>query len=136
MAVDQAANTMIRDLVLDVKAQEPLARRKANTVTSVIGTALTTVATICTFILQSGLDLPQSTVLIVMIVGMVATDFAVSRTTNGVTESVADRFELELARRIDLNHNHDDEIALAPKVETDPHSLRVEADRLAAELQP
>lgn len=136
MAVDQAANTMIRDLVLDVKAQEPLARRKANTVTSVIGTALTTVATICTFILQSGLDLPQSTVLIVMIVGMVATDFAVSRTTNGVTESVADRFELELARRIDLNHNHDDEVALVPKVETDPHNLRVEADRLAAELRP
>lgn len=136
MAVDQAANTMIRDLVLDVKAQEPLARRKANTVTSVIGTALTTVATICTFILQSGLDLPQSTVLIVMIVGMIATDFAVSRTTNGVTESVADRFELELARRIDLNHNHDDEVALVPKVETDPHNLRVEADRLAAELRP
>lgn len=136
MAVDQAANTMIRDLVLDVKAQEPLARRKANTVTSVIGTALTTVATICTFILQSGLDLPQSTVLIVMIVGMIATDFAVSRTTNGVTESVADRFELELARRIDLNHNHDDEVALVPKVEADPHNLRVEADRLAAELRP
>lgn len=141
MAIDNNTNSLLRDLVLEVKDQEPLARRKANTVTSVIGTVLTTVATVCTFILQSGLDLPQGTVLIVMIVGMIATDFAVSRTTNGVTESVADRFELELARRIDLNHNHDDEVAqvVAAQREPSPTSmedvarLRAAAESLAAD---
>lgn len=141
MAVDNNTNSLLRDLVLEVKDQEPLARRKANTVTSVIGTVLTTVATICTFILQSGLDLPQGTVLIVMVVGMIATDFAVSKTTNGVTPSVADRLELELARRIDLNHNHDDEIAqvVAAQREPSPTSmedvarLRAAAESLAAD---
>ena len=141
MAIDNNTNSLLRDLVLEVKDQEPLARRKANTVTSVVGTALTVVAAVCTYILQSGLDLPQSTVLIVMIVGMVATDFAVSKTTNGVTPSIADRFELELARRIDLNHNHDDEIvqAVSAQRETSPTSdqdvarLRAAAESLAAE---
>lgn len=133
MAIDNNTNSLLRDLVLEVKDQEPLARRKANTVTSVIGTALTVVAAVCTYILQSGLDLPQSTVLVVMIVGMVATDFAVSKTTNGVTPSVADRFELELARRIDLNHNHADEIAQAVSAQREPSSTAVEdAARLRA----
>lgn len=140
MAIDNNTNSLLRDLVLEVKDQEPLARRKANTVTSVVGTALTTIAAVCTYVLQSGLDLPPSTVLLVMIVGMVATDFAVSRTTNGVTASVADRFELELARRIDLNHNHDDEIvqAVSPQRESsltseeDVARLRAAAESLAA----
>ena len=141
MAIDNNTNSLLRDLVLEVKDQEPLARRKANTVTSVVGTALTTVATICTYILQSGFDLPQSTMLIVMVVGMVATDFAVSKTTNGVTASVADRLELELARRIDLNHNHDDEIAQVVAAQREQSSttaedvarLRVAAEGLAAD---
>lgn len=133
MAVDNNTNSLLRDLVLEVKDQEPLARRKANTVTSVIGTVLTTVAAVCTFILQSGLDLPQGTILIVMVVGMIATDFAVSKTTNGMTPSVADRLELELARRIDLNHNHDDEIAQAVSAQREPSSTAVEdAARLRA----
>lgn len=141
MAIDNNTNSLLRDLVLEVKDQEPLARRKANTVTSVIGTALTVVAAVCTYVLQSGLDLPQSTVLIVMIVGMVATDFAVSKTTNGVTPSIADRFELELARRIDLNHNHDDEIMQAVSTQSEPSPtsdqdvarLRAAAESLATE---
>ena len=65
--------------------------------------------------------------------GMIATDFAVSKTTNGVTPSVADRLELELARRIDLNHNHDDEIAQAVSAQREPSSTAVEdAARLRA----
>lgn len=136
MAIDNNTNTLLRDLVLEVKGEEPKARQKANTVTSIIGTILTTVATVCTYILQSGLDLPQGAVVVVAIIGMVATDFAVSKTKNGVTTSVADRLELELARRIDLNHNHHDEL-VAPSesvtTQTDVHSLRSEAESLATE---
>lgn len=140
MAVDQSANTLIRDLVLDVKAQEPKAKQKANTVTAAIGTGLTTVASLCALLLQSGLDLPEGTILIITVIGMVATSFAVSKTKNGVTESTADRLELELSRRIDLNHNHDDDVvAAAAPVEaqsnepTDMSVLRAEAESLATE---
>lgn len=140
MAVNNNTNTLLRDLVLEVKAEEPAARKKANTVTSVIGTVLTTIATVCTYILQSGLSLPEGTVVAVAIIGMVATDFAVSKTKNGMTTSVADRLELELARRIDLNHNHeDDEVPSSPQaVSPDDRAeemqrLRQEAESLAAD---
>ena len=137
MAIDNNTNTLLRDLVLDVKAQEPTTRQKANTVTSVIGTALTTIATVATYLLQSGLDLSPSVTVIVAIIGMVATDFAVSKTKNGVTESIADKLELELARRIDLNHNHDDQIMAASEESStstvDAAQLRAEAESLSAD---
>lgn len=137
MAIDNNTNTLLRDLVLDVKAQEPTTRQKANTVTSVIGTALTTIATVATYLLQSGLDLSPSVTVIVAIIGMVATDFAVSKTKNGVTESVADKLELELARRIDLTHDHDDQIMTASEESStstvDAAQLRAEAESLSAD---
>lgn len=132
MATDHAANTLIRDLVLDVQAQEPALRQKANTVTAVVGTAVTTILGIATLIVQSGLDLPEWSVFVVVIAGMVATDLGISQTKNGFTNSTADRLELELARRIDLNHNHADTVVDEP--DTDPHHLRVEADRLSTGL--
>lgn len=137
MAIDNNTNTLLRDLVLDVKAQEPTTRQKANTVTSVIGTALTTIATVATYLLQSGLDLSPSVTVIVAIIGMVATDFAVSKTKNGVTESIADKLELELARRIDLTHDHDDQIMTASEEAStstvDAAQLRAEAESLSAD---
>ena len=137
MAIDNNTNTLLRDLVLDVKAQEPTTRQKANTVTSVIGTALTTIATVATYLLQSGLDLSPSVTVIVAIIGMVATDFAVSKTKNGITESVADKLELELARRIDLTHDHDDQIMTASEEAStstvDAAQLRAEAESLSAD---
>lgn len=137
MAIDNNTNTLLRDLVLDVKAQEPTTRQKANTVTSVIGTVLTTIATVATYLLQSGLDLSPSVTVIVAIIGMVATDFAVSKTKNGVTESIADKLELELARRIDLTHDHDDQIMTASEEAStstvDAAQLRAEAESLSAD---
>lgn len=137
MAIDNNTNTLLRDLVLDVKAQEPTTRQKANTVTSVIGTALTTIATVAAYLLQSGLDLSPSVTVIVAIIGMVATDFAVSKTKNGVTESIADKLELELARRIDLTHDHDDQIMTASEEAStstvDAAQLRAEAESLSAD---
>ena len=137
MAIDNNTNTLLRDLVLDVKAQEPTTRQKANTVTSVIGTVLTTIATVATYLLQSGLDLSPSVTVMVAIIGMVATDFAVSKTKNGVTESIADKLELELARRIDLTHDHDDQIMTASEEAStstvDAAQLRAEAESLSAD---
>ena len=111
MATDHSANTLIRDLVLDVRAQEPKVREKANTVTAVIGTVVTTVLGIATLLLQSGLDLPEWSVFIVLVAGMVATDLGISKTKNGMTDSTATRLEEELSKRIDLNHDHTADLA-------------------------
>lgn len=133
MATDATTYTLLRDLVHDVQAQEPKARQKANTVTSVIGTALTAIATVTTFLLQSELALPEGAAIVVAVLSMVATDFAVSRTKNGMTESTADKLDLELTKRIDLNHDHAaDDAELESSRSTDMQQLLAEAKRLAA----
>lgn len=132
MSSSRNAETLIRDLIEQVKAEEPATRRKANTVTAVIGTVATGIASAGAYAAQNGLDLPDWFVLVVAVAGMIATDLAISRTRNGMTDSTADRLELELARRIDLNHDHD-----APALpdepegpESDPDELRAAADSL------
>lgn len=133
MATDHAAHTLIRDLVLDVRAQEPKVREKANTVTAVIGTVVTTVLGIATLLLQSGLDLPEWSVFVVLVAGMVATDLGISKTKNGMTDSTAIRLEEELSKRIDLNHDHTADLAeIEPVQHTNVQELLAEAKRLAA----
>lgn len=133
MATDHSANTLIRDLVLDVRAQEPKVREKANTVTAVIGTVVTTVLGIATLLLQSGLDLPEWSVFVVLVAGMVATDLGISKTKNGMTDSTATRLEEELSKRIDLNHDHTADLAeIEPVQHTNVQELLAEAKRLAA----
>lgn len=133
MATDHAANTLIRDLVLDVRAQEPKVREKANTVTAVIGTVVTTVLGIATLLLQSGLDLPEWSVFVVLVAGMVATDLGISKTKNGMTDSTATRLEEELSKRIDLNHDHTaDLVEIEPVQHTNVQELLAEAKRLTA----
>ena len=134
MAIDKNTGTLIRDLVEQVRAEEPATRRKANTVTTVTGAVLTGLATIGTELVSSGLDLPPWFSLVVMALGLAATAFGVSKTTNGMTDSVADRLELELARRIDLNHDHSDVVLTADKGISDPADLRAAADALANDL--
>lgn len=133
MATDHAANTLIRDLVLDVRAQEPKVREKANTVTAVVGTVVTTVLGIATLLLQSGLDLPEWSVFVVLVAGMVATDLGISKTKNGMTDSTATRLEEELSKRIDLNHDHTADLAeIEPVQHTNVQELLAEAKRLTA----
>lgn len=133
MATDHAANTLIRDLILEVRDQEPKVREKANTVTAVIGTVVTTVLGIATLLLQSGLDLPEWSVFVVLVAGMVATDLGISKTKNGITDSTAIRLEEELSKRIDLNHDHTADLAeIEPVQHTNVQELLAEAKRLAA----
>lgn len=133
MATDHAANTLIRDLILDVRAQEPKVREKANTVTAVIGTVVTTILGIATLLLQSGFDLPEWSVFVVLVAGMVATDLGISKTKNGMTDSTAIRLEEELSKRIDLNHDHTADLAeIEPVQHTNVQELLAEAKRLAA----
>lgn len=126
------AQTLIRDLVEQVRAEEPATRRKANTVTTAIGTAVTGLLAAGTYLVESGTTLPDWVPLIVALLGMAATVLGVSKTRNGMTSSVADRLELELSRRIDLNHQHDDDLPPAPAVQSDPAELRAAADGLSS----
>lgn len=142
MAIDNNAHNLIRDLVLEVKDSEPKTKQKANTVTTAIGGVATLAASGVALLLENDLGLPTWVIWILVAVGVFGTTLSVNKTTNGVTESVADRLELELARRIDLNHNHDEVIeavttAGSSKTETsdtDPEDLRAEAARLASGL--
>lgn len=142
MAIDNNAHTLIRDLVLEIKEGEPKTKQKANTVTSAIGGAATLGVSGLAFLLENDLGLPTWLIWVLVAIGIFGTTLSVSNTTNGVTTSVADRLELELARRIDLNHNHDKVIeavttAGSSAVEssnTDPEALRTEASRLASDL--
>ncbi|WP_010540363.1 hypothetical protein [Dietzia alimentaria] len=130
MAVNKNTGTLIRDLVQQVQAEEPATRRKANTVTTVVGSVVTGLLAAATYLVESGTGLPTWFPLVVAFLGMAATTVGVSKTRNGMTGSVADRLELELARRIDLNHEHED---LPRSEQSDPDELRAAADTLAAD---
>ena len=130
MAIDNSTGTLIRDLVQQVRAEEPATRRKANTVTTAIGTTVTGLLAAGTYLIESGTTVPDWVPLLVALLGMAATVLGVSRTKNGMTDSVADRLELELARRIDLNHDPSDPAPAA----SDPLDLRAAADSLARDI--
>lgn len=141
MAVDNNAHNLIRDLVLEIKENEPKTKQKANTVTTAIGGMATLGVSGIAILLENDIGLPTWAIWLLVAVGIFGTTLSVSKTTNGVTESVADRLELELARRIDLNHDHDDvvESVVSKQAETsapttDPEALRAEADRLTSGL--
>lgn len=106
MASNAGALTLINDLVEEVKAGETPLARKANTVTAAIGTALTIILGGATAWVESGTNIPSWLPGLVLVVGMLATTFGVSKTKNGMTSSVADKLHSELAARIDLNHTH------------------------------
>ena len=142
MAIDNNAHNLIRDLVLEIKEGEPKTKQKANTVTTAIGGAATLAVSGVAILLENDLGLPTWVIWILVAIGIFGTTLSVNKTTNGVTESVADRLELELARRIDLTHNHDEVIeavttagpSTVESSETDPEVLRAEAARLASDL--
>lgn len=125
------AGTLIRDLVKQVQAEEPVTRRKANTVTTVTGAVLTGLATTGTELVSSGLDLPPWFSMVVMALGLAATAFSVSKTKNGMTESVAERLELELSRLIDVNHEHVDAPPVYTVEATAPGDLLAAAEEMA-----
>lgn len=142
MAIDNNAHNLIRDLVLEVKESEPKTKQKANTVTTAIGGVATLGVSGVAMLLENDLGLPTWALWLLVAIGVFGTTLSVNKTTNGVTESVADRLELELARRIDLNHNHDevieavttDGLSKTETSDTDPEVLRAEAARLASGL--
>lgn len=131
MAIDNANGsvTLIKDLVAELQANEPVAARKANTVTNAIGTVATLLATAGATWLESGTSLPSWFPVLVLVLGMFGTTYGVSKTKNGMTDSIANMLHDALAERIDLKHVHGpEELPLsegAPKTELVDEALEL-----------
>lgn len=104
MAKDTAGLDLIDQLVDSLKVKETRAQKKANTVTTAIGSVATFVAAGLTALIESGTELPSWFPLLVVFVGMIATTYGVSKTKNGITDSVADKLHGEIAQKIDEEH--------------------------------
>lgn len=137
MVTSNSGLSLVDQLVDDLKVNQSSAQKKANTVTAAIGSIATLILTGLTAVAESGTDLPSWFPYIVVFVGMVATTYSVSKTKNGITDSVADQLHNEIARKIDENHFHQDEtitqiIPVAEdEIEDDVWGLRQTADELA-----
>lgn len=110
MAVDNkpASFQLLEDLIEDLQLSESPLAKKANTVTSAIGTVATILAAIAADLLASGIEgLPSWLPGAVVFIGMLGTTLSVAKTKNGVTPSVADKIRDGLADRIDLEHFHE-----------------------------
>lgn len=119
MATSNGALDLITDLVDQVKDDQSTFARKANTVTSAIGVTASLVLMFLTAWLESGTNIPTWLPQAALICGLLATVYRVSKTPNGVTDSVATKLQAGLTQRIDLNHIHapEDLPEAAPTIE-------------------
>ena len=117
MATKNSVLVLIENLVTDLQDSQSITAKKANTVTSAIGTVITVLLAGAAYWLETATDSPAWLPTVIFILGMLATTFGVSQTKNGITDSVATKLKSELARRTDL------EQALGHETESlvDPH---------------
>lgn len=106
MTKNAGSLTLIDDLVAEMQQGESTLVKKSNTVTAAIGSLITILLTGGSYWLESGTEIPSWLPGAVLILGMLATTYGVSKTKNGITDSVATRLHQELAHRIDLTHYH------------------------------
>ena len=78
-----------------------------------IGAVATAVATALAYWVEAGLSLPAWAPYLVMVCGLIGTTFGVSKTRNGMTDSVADVLRTALVDRIDSHHDQDGPTAQA-----------------------
>jgi hypothetical protein len=133
MATNTNGLALISDLVEDVKGEETLFQRKANTVTSSIGVTASLILMFLTSWVESGTNIPSWLPNAVLICGLLATTYSVSKTKNGVTASVATKLQDGLAAKIDLNHIHDPAKDLVPDSPTSQPFAVDQAIELRAE---
>ncbi|QAU06248.1 holin [Gordonia phage Rickmore] len=108
MATGTAGLTVVDQVVQSIQENESKTKKKANTVTTALGSVATFVAAGLSALVESNTDLPTWFPFLVVAVGMLGTTYGVSKTKNGMTESIADKLHREIAARIDENHFHDE----------------------------
>lgn len=143
MATGTAGLTVVDQVVQDLQANQSKAKKKANTVTTAVGSIATFVAAGLAGLVESGTSLPTWFPYLVVVVGMLSTTYGVSKTKNGVTDSLADKLHDEIARRIDENHFHDfvdgenptTPIPVVESNDTNVDDLRAVADSIVRSLR-
>lgn len=110
MATNPAGLTIIDTLVKDLQQKETLKDKKANTITTAVGSIATIAAAGLAAWAENGTDLPSWLPFLVGILGLLGTTYRVSKTKNGITDSIADKLHDEIAARIDSNHFHEPEL--------------------------
>jgi len=101
MAFNNQTADVLNQALRSIAAKQSLSKRKANTVTAAFGSALLIVAVVLTGVFAHHTNLPAYTEQIVPIILSILTVLGVSRTPNGVTDSVVDKINDELFNIID-----------------------------------
>ena len=143
MATGTAGLTVVDQVVQDLQDNQSKTKKKANTVTTAIGSIATFAAAGLAALVENGTSLPNWFPFLVVAVGMISTTYGVSKTKNGVTDSLADKLHNDIARRIDENHFHDfvdgEADTTAAQVvesnETNVVDLKTVADQIVRSLQ-
>ena len=131
MATDNTGLDLIDQVVDDLKSNQTRTQKKANTVTTAIGSIATFIAAGLSALVESGTDLPSWFPFVVVFVGMLASTYGVSKTKNGVTDSLATKLHDEIARKIDENHFHEEAVTeIIPITEFDEEQDSLNADEL------
>lgn len=128
MATNPAGLTIIDTLVKDLQGTETVKNKKANTITTAVGSVATIAAAALSAWVESGTDLPSWLPFLVVIVGMVATTYGVSKTKNGITDSIADKLHDAIAEKIDANHFHEQELPATQPISDAVEEKRGEID--------
>lgn len=101
MAFNQATFGVIDQVLERVLEKQPKMREKANTVTALIGAVVTAVLTGIAYLVEAGTAMPEWTIALVSVLGLVGTVLGVNRTKNGFTQSQVQALRDEIQTMID-----------------------------------
>lgn len=106
MAVSPQAYGLISQAIADAQAGQGVTQRKANTMTTILGAILTAVIAGGGYFVENADMAPAWLPPALLVLGLAATVLGVSKTKNGVTDSVAANINDALNKRIDATHEH------------------------------
>lgn len=102
MAYSPQVYGVISQVLDSVRQKQDVKQEKANTLVTAIGAVITAVVATLTYLIEEGVPwLPEWAPLVVTILGVAGTTFGVSRTKNGLTGSVVERINAEIADLIE-----------------------------------
>lgn len=137
MAFNAMTHGIITQVLDRIYEKQGPAQEKANTVSTAVGTIITAVLGALAYLLEQGTELPSWTPWLVVALGAIGTVFRVSKTKNGVTQSLKKQIEDELNQIIDERAEHSPPVTSTPGTVVPPAVLEhdeSEANRIADDL--
>ena len=119
MAMSNKGFTIIDQVVQELQEGQTTKQKKANTVTTAVGSVATVAVAGITALIDQGTSLPSWMPFLVVLLGMIGTTYGVSKTKNGVTDSLADQLHAQVAARIDAHHFEPTDVAHEDDLDTE-----------------